>query len=158
MASARVVANRLLNVAAANGEGLTPMQVLKLVYIAHGWSLALYGRPLIDQEVEAWQYGPVIPDLYRAMRNFRNERVHGPLDLGWGGHAQDLSDDETKLVDQVYGLYGHMGGIALSRITHAPGTPWAQTYTPGRFGTIIPDEMIAGHYVRLKNERTPAAK
>ena len=39
---------------------ITTMQLLKLVYIAHGWMLGLYDKPLISDEVEAWQYGPFI--------------------------------------------------------------------------------------------------
>lgn len=155
MADARVVANRLLELAAADGRGLTPMQVLKLVYIAHGWSLGLTGQPLIDQSVEAWQYGPVIPELYKAMKGFGNGSVSGPLPEGWGAHGAELSFAETGLVDQVYRLYGHMSGISLSRITHASNTPWDQTYSPGRFGLEIPERIITEHYQRLSRERVP---
>lgn len=153
MVDSRVVANRFLELAEAGGRKLTPMQVLKLVYIAHGWSLGLYNNPLIDQDVEAWQYGPVIPALYNAMRGFRGGAVRGPLPLGWGTSAEELDETELDLIQQVFNLYGHMNGIALSRITHAPNTPWARTYTPGRFGTVIPQDVIADHYNRLSDER-----
>lgn len=53
---ARAVANYMLAVAEKKGMTLTPMQVLKLVYLAHGWSLAWFGRPLIRDDVEAWDY------------------------------------------------------------------------------------------------------
>ena len=156
MSDARVVANRFLELAAAEGRSLTPMQVLKLVYIAHGWTLALHGRPLIEQDVEAWQYGPVIPELYNAMRQFKGGAVQGPLSIGWGSRADELDRVEESLVDQVYRLYGGLNGIALSRITHADNTPWARTYTPGRFGTVIPTDVIADHYQQLARERVPS--
>lgn len=155
MADARVVANRLLDLAAADGRGLTPMQVLKLVYIAHGWTLGLYDRPLIDQRVEAWQYGPVIPDLYRAMKGFGGDPVRGHVPLNWGGNAGALSRNEDDLLRQVYQLYGHMSGVQLSRITHASGTPWDQTYRPGVQRTEIPEHLIKEHYQRLSRERVP---
>ena len=47
---------------------ITTMQLLKLVYIAHGWMLGLYDKPLISDEVEAWQYGPVIPKFIDSTR------------------------------------------------------------------------------------------
>ena len=157
MADARLVANEFLKLAEADGRGLTPMQVLKLVYIAHGWNLGLHGRDLIDQPVEAWQYGPVIRDLYNSMKGFGGGPVQGPLAPGFGARAEDLTPTESDLVRQVYGLYGHMNGVALSRITHADNTPWQQTYRPGIHGCVIPRDMIADHYQRLSRERRAAS-
>ena len=44
------------------------MKVLKLVYISHGFHLALTNDPLIKENVMAWQYGPVIPELYFQLK------------------------------------------------------------------------------------------
>ena len=65
---ARAVANRLLQLAEEDGNQLTVMQILKLVYFCHAWTLALYDRPLIEQPIEAWRYGPVIPDVYHSFK------------------------------------------------------------------------------------------
>ena len=37
---------------------ITQMKLHKLVYFAHGWHLALKGEPLIDETLQAWDYGP----------------------------------------------------------------------------------------------------
>lgn len=42
---------------------LTQMQLQKLAYMTHGWNLAVNGEPLVDREPEAWDRGPVFPDL-----------------------------------------------------------------------------------------------
>jgi uncharacterized phage-associated protein len=60
----KAIANYFIARAAADGKRLTPLQLIKLVYIAHGWYLGLTGEPLINEPPEAWQYGPVIPSLY----------------------------------------------------------------------------------------------
>lgn len=57
------VADTILKIAKSKGKALTPMQLVKLTYIAHGWSLALHEKGLFKNKIEAWQYGPVIPDL-----------------------------------------------------------------------------------------------
>lgn len=157
MADSRVVANRFLELASEAGRALTPMQVLKLVYIAHGWNLGLRGHPLIDQPVEAWQYGPVIRDLYNSMKGFGGGTVRGPLQAGWGASAEGLTPPEDDLIKQVFNLYGHMSGPALSRITHANNTPWQQTYRPGVHGSAISTDLITDHYQRLSRERTAHA-
>lgn len=146
MRDARTIANRFLELAAARGDTLTPMQLLKLVYIAHGWNLGLHGRPLISDRVQAWQYGPVIRPLYDAIRMFKSQPVKGPI----AAPTQDrLSAEDKALIEEVYELYGDYSGPALSRLTHAQGTPWALTYEPGEFGIVIPNDLIEDHYKRL---------
>lgn len=145
MYDSRVVANRFLELAAARNDTLTPMQLLKLVFLAHGWTLGLLGRPLIRDEVQAWQYGPVIPALYRAVRQFRSLPVEGPLPSS----NQELPEEERDVVDQVYEIFGQRSGPALSRMTHLPNTPWSLTYEPGSFGRVISNDLIEDHYARL---------
>ena len=47
-----------------------PLKVQKLVYFAHGWHLAFLSQPFILEDVEAWKYGPVVPELYRDFKKF----------------------------------------------------------------------------------------
>lgn len=153
MHDSRTIANRFLALAAQDGKGLTPMQLLKLVYIAHGWKLALAGTPLIRDEVQAWQYGPVIPRLYNTVRDYKDRPVVGPIP-----HDADdvLDSSEENLVQQIYNIYGNYSGPQLSRLTHAAGTPWELTYKPNSFGLGISNDKIQDHYRRLAQERTPA--
>ena len=70
MYSAIAVANCFLDIADAQSRPITPLKIQKLVYIAHGWHLAIYEEPLIVELVEAWKWGPVIPLLYHEFKNF----------------------------------------------------------------------------------------
>lgn len=145
MHSSVAVADRFLTLAKARGKLFTPMQLLKLVYIAHGWMLGLYGRPLIQDKVEAWQYGPVIPKLYNAIRHFKSDPVVGPL----GRETPDLSPVAESVIAQTLEIYGDKTGPALSRLTHMPGGPWDTVYERGDFGTNIPNDIIEDHYTQL---------
>jgi uncharacterized phage-associated protein len=140
------IANRILDHAKKSGDTLTPMQLLKLVFLAHGWSLALLGRPLINDRIEAWQYGPVIPRLYAAVREFRSSPVVGPLRAD---KRETLDDDEEEIVRQTYENYGRLSGPALSRLTHESGSPWSKTYRDGAFGLYISNDLIKDHFARL---------
>ncbi len=128
------------------GGVLTPMQVLKLVYIGHGWMLGLLDQPLITEPVEAWRYGPVVRSVYRKYRKYRGN----PIDLQGALHDERLHGQQSDLIDQVFQGYGEYSGIQLSRLTHQPNTPWAIAWRSGL--NIIPNELIKDHYRRRARE------
>ena len=123
------------------------MQLLKLVYIAHGWMLGLYGRPLIRDEIQAWKYGPVIPDLYAAIRHYRGNPVED-IPVSWTENQQ-LDELENDLITQVYDKYGHLSGPALSQLTHQKNSPWHAVYDSRGWADTIPNDLIRVHYAGL---------
>lgn len=159
---ASTVANTLLEIAAEGGGRLTPMQLQKLVYIAHGWHLAVYGRPLTSSRIEAWQYGPVIPSLYRDTRGYGAQPVEtliapvaaalaGVRDVG--APTVPAEDEEAwALLRRVWTLYGSLDGVRLSALTHQRGTPWyAVWHDRGGSETgseAIDDDLIERHYLQ----------
>lgn len=144
------VARYMLWKASRSGNPLTPMQVLKLVYIAHGWCLALFGRPLSSTPAEAWQYGPVIPPVYHRFKRFGGQAIDEcpPTD------PDNFDERERHVLDQVWAVYGHLNGIVLSSMTHQPGTPWDITVRQSGLGSIIADDLIEQHYRQLQHDRS----
>lgn len=117
------------------------MQALKLVYMAHGWCLAVHGRPLIDHRIEAWSYGPVIPETYYS---FRQQDVHDlqPFHM----FERPIEDTISELLEAVYNMYKDLSAGQLSNLTHIKGGPWHRVYRRGLQFQTIPDELIAEHY------------
>lgn len=149
------IANSVLDEARNQGKTLTIMQLLKLVYIAHGWTLALIGVPLVNQEPEAWQHGPVFPSIYREFRRFGSQPIVGRASSGFGSDYNiALSPEQKSIIQSVVQNYGDMHAFALSRITHEADTPWSKTYQEGKGGSAdIPNSLIAEHYKKLAHER-----
>lgn len=146
---ARIVSNCFVQCAKDNKNTLTPMQVLKLVYIAHGYRLGFFGTPLISNRIEAWKFGPVIPDLYHAIKDRRDKPVE---ELTGGSFGGDLDEDEKSFVKMVYEVYQDRDGIELSMLTHRDGTPWQQVYRADRSNIAIPDDLIQNHYHELVSD------
>jgi hypothetical protein len=65
---ARQIANWFIERSSREGRPLSIMSLLKLAYISHGWRLEMQNRPLFHNRIEAWQHGPVIPDVYKTLR------------------------------------------------------------------------------------------
>src|SRR6185437_2444728 len=103
----RTIANYLIGKAAPRG-GLDPLQVMKLCYIAHGFTLALTGRPLIEDDVEAWKLGPVVRRVYDHIPGGSTAIVTPPASFP---KIADLEDGERGVVDDVFAKYGQFGGL-----------------------------------------------
>ena len=145
MADARVVSNHLVDIAGEEGNTLTPMQVLKLVYISHGYRLGYNSIPLIPNRIEAWKFGPVIPDLYYSIKDRRDKPVVRVVATG----LEDFVDGEQDFVAAIYNEYRALDGIQLSNLTHQDGTPWHRVYRPNVSSLPIPDDMIQHHYASM---------
>lgn len=72
---------------------VTPMKLVKLIYIAQGYMLATHRKPLFQEAIEAWQYGPMIPRLYRSIRSFRDS----PVTCVPGSEGLTLPDEEEEI-------------------------------------------------------------
>ncbi len=151
--SARNIANAFIQIAKDREEFLTNMQVQKLVFFAHGWHLALTDAPLIEESIQAWNFGPVIVPLYNALKKYGNGVVTKPLMRIDPETRQKLEFEvpsETpvlELLNKIWELYGHLTGGQLSSLTHMNDSPWSKTFKVNQFG-VIPNEMIRDYFKR----------
>ena len=138
----RAVANALITKGVEAGSPLTPLQIGKLSYIAHGWMLGLYGRRLFRQAVLAWLYGPVVRDIYFGLKNHRASGVTETMAVA----DKEFDIYEKTLIQQVFEEYGRLSGITLSHLTHAPGTAWHHVWHNDGRNSEIPNDLIREHY------------
>lgn len=143
-------ANELISL--SKERPLTHMQIQKLVYISHGWTLAIRGRVLTIDDPEAWRWGPV----YRLIWN--NLSYAGPYPVidkipdtsiapYPGSTPQGWHDEDRQMVKRVYELYKHLEAFQLSALTHREGTPWREVYRDGiGQDQYIPSFMIKDHF------------
>ena len=137
--SAKAIANYFLELAAKEGEKITPLKIQKLVYIAHGWYLALYGEPLVcDERAEAWEFGPVFPSIYYEFKSFGGDPIeklavditYNELSKEWDAWKPRIpgSDKNSRaFLNHIWKLYKGFTGGQLSALTHEEGTPWEKT-------------------------------
>ena len=106
--------------------------------------LGLYGRPLLEEPIWAWQYGPVIPEVYYALRHYGGNPVTQPINCVISVEFDEASLD---IITQVSEKYGKFSGIELSAMTHARGAPWEKAWHG--FKTVIPNHIIQSYYEEL---------
>ena len=133
--------------------GFTSMQ--KLLYLSHGWHLAIKDQPLFEEPVEAWQFGPVYRSVYHARKGKSLDRLFGESE------DQEVISDKlyVELFSTIYKVYGKRWASQLVALTHAPDTPWSKTTYKYRKNDDefpqdlkIENEVIKEHFVSLRKD------
>lgn len=128
---------------------LTNLELQKIVYLAHMFYMGRHdGEPLVHGNFEAWDYGPVHPDLYHRAKIFGSEKVKGFIFRGIG----DPSGPECEILEEAYRDLGHVRAGRLVSATHRKGGAWENNYRPGARGIIIPNSDILAEYQSLDND------
>jgi uncharacterized phage-associated protein len=159
MNSAKAIANYFLDKGDADNITITPMQINKLVYIAHGWHLALRNTPLIVDRIEAWDLGPVIPELYHEFKHFGSDQITDRAyeEIIASVHYDKLTDEPIDdFLDEAWDEYKHFNGWELSGMTHQQNTPWDITRKNNKFrfkkNPPIDNELIRQYYLNMKDK------
>lgn len=148
--SAKDLANHIVTIRRSKRDTVTPLQLMKLVYLCHGWMLGKFGRPLVSDTFDAWRHGPVAPALYQATKKFGG----GNVDEVEGSRGIALEPDEADLVNTVTDFYAPYDGLRLSALTHAPGSPWETIWKLGMTNASIPNDVIENYYSTLAKKTT----
>jgi uncharacterized phage-associated protein len=163
--SALSVANYFVDKSLNGAKDLKPLKLMKLVYIAHGYMLALLNYSVFNtrfDKVEAWKFGPVIPSVYHSFKRYGNmpieEKTGGFVDVRLKNEEfvvdyvePTLNDEEARMIcDYVWERYGSYTDSTLVTMLHSPGTPWKDVYVEGQ-NNIIPDELTKQYYTRISN-------
>ena len=115
---------------------MTPMKLIKLVYIAYAWYYAISKKKLFKEKIEAWKNGPVVPSLHHEFKRFRNESIDE------FSRTRNVDDDLFPLIysdDYLTGVillrvwksYKNKDGTTLSMITHGSDSFWDRIYNQG---------------------------
>lgn len=115
---------------------ISTWKLQKLCFYSQAWSLAWTGKPIFDEEFEAWSNGPVCPILFKAHK--------GKFSVGKNdivkGDSSNLGSDQKETIDVVLADYGSMEPYALRELSHSEA-PWKNA----RCG--VPDGMPCSNVI-----------
>ena len=123
---------------------MSAMKLQKLCYYSQAWSLVWDDSPLFEEDFQAWENGPVCPELFFKTQG--KYKVSASDETGGNG---DLSDNQKDTIDRVLAHYGGHDAQWLSQLTHMED-PWikAREGMPAgaRCTNIITKESMALYY------------
>lgn len=123
------------------GDLISNLKLQKLVYYAQGFHLALFDRPLFDEEIEAWMHGPVVPDLYQTYKEYGPKSIPAPVDFD----IKSIDSETREFLDEVFQVFGQFSAWKLRNMTHRE-PPWKDN---ADYCGIISHEEMANYFKTL---------
>lgn len=118
LATPGLTSDFLLNECRERGEILTNLKLQKLLYYAQAWHLVYFkGRPIFDEDFQAWVHGPVLPSQYHRFKKYAWQPILEEI------KKPDLSAELVKYLGDIIDNFGIETATALELMTHSE-RPW----------------------------------
>lgn len=130
MQKAMDVANEIIKLSIETGETITNIKLQKLLYYCFAWYIVATKNKdkLFADPIEAWQYGPVVPNVYHEFKHFGADNISFTEEEIKEKQAQiNFSELEKEVISQTFFAYAHRSATALVSLTHSE-TPWIRAF------------------------------
>ena len=120
MLSAKDVARFFRKKGSDEDDDITNLKLQKLLYYAQGFHLALFGKPLFEEDIKAWTHGPVVPEVYHKYKKYGKNPL--PVE-GVDDVMKNLTDDQIDFLYEIWSVFGQYSPWKLRDMTHQE-KPW----------------------------------
>lgn len=119
------IAKYLLYKANQDGEVITNLKMQKLLYYAQAWYLVNFKRPLFEDKIEAWSFGPVIKSVYQKYKEF----IHMPIIYydKKGKILKKFSKKDQEFLNEFYNKFINYTAHDLVSLSHSE-EPFIEAY------------------------------
>lgn len=133
-----------------SGWRLSNLPLQKILYMADMNFVGINGHRMLDEDFEAWDYGPVIPSLYHKCKAFGAKPIPPVF---WG--AKDITGTrEGDMLDLAWQNLHKATPGALVEKTHSAEGAWVKRYVPGARQRIISTDDMIEEYGRRRARST----
>jgi len=123
---------------------ITNLKLQKFLYYSQAWHLALHGKPLFDEDFQAWVHGPVEPVTYQRFKKFGFKPIVHNVNMNFDKHLKEH-------VKNVLEVYGEFSGFGLERQTQSE-PPW-RSGLPSDQPSIITKKSMLDYYSSLLDRK-----
>lgn len=129
-------------------EGITHLKLQKLLYYAQGISLGMFERKLFKEDIEAWQHGPVIREVYGKFSKFGRNNIEIEMDTNTENIIKKIESDKevAEILNLTYDNFAIYTAWQLRQMTHKDNTPWDITQRTIGLGKKINNDLIKQYF------------
>lgn len=114
---------------------ISNLQLQKILYYVQKAFLQS-GKVAFGDDIEAWQFGPVVPEVYYQYCGF------GAMPIRMN-YEVDISDKDVSRIDPIVEIKRSLNPWDMVEDTHMDGKAWAEIYNNGLGNhRIIPKDLI----------------
>lgn len=107
-----------------DGKEISIPKMMSLLYYAQCWHMEMSGHVLFMNPIEAFEYGPVIPDVFRNVEYDK---------------TVELTEKQENILEFIYQNYGCLSCRQLEKLNKREDGPWYLTIKKyGYFSKISP--------------------
>lgn len=129
--------------------GISNLKLQKILYFIQAYFLISTPEPCFGAKIEAWDFGPVVPEAYREYKQFGSSNIPRisyyvvmDFDDFWNSKVKEfndevISDKDKKRIEAVIDRFSDYSATDLVSITHNQA-PWIDAYIPHRNNEITP--------------------
>ena len=138
MRNALELAKYIIGLCTAERVSISNLQLQKILYYIQREFLK-NGIEAFPEEIQAWQFGPVVPKVYKNYCAFGSRTISMPYSLKIEGYTAG----EIYLINRIVRLKREKNPWELVRETHQSGRAWSIIYSKyGNTNAVIPKELI----------------
>ena len=115
-------------------EGITHLKLQKLLYYAQGVFLAMTGGRLFWENIEAWQHGPVVADVYDRYKSYGRNNISIKVDENVEKTIRNIENnvEVSNVLNVVYDNFAIYTAWQLREMSHVKDGPWDKTINNGK--------------------------
>lgn len=126
-----------------DADDISNLKLQKLLYYAQGICLGMTGKALFDDDIVAWQHGPVVVSVYEEYCRYGRNGITYTDELA---PREEYTEHEEDILNKVYGYFGQFSAWKLRNMTHEEA-PWQNTQKNHVIGAALMKDYFERHYV-----------
>ena len=123
--NAMQVADYIIDYCTKKGEPISNLKLQKLLYFLWVEFYKKYQRSLFSDSMYAWQFGPVVPDVYYEYCTYGGRPINLKCET-------EIEEEDKKDLERIIDEYRLIPVNELVNRTHQQDTAWYSVYDGGK--------------------------
>ena len=142
MYKAMDIAQYIITKCTSDGSPVSNLQLQKILFFIQGKWMVQKESALFEEDIFAWQFGPVVPNIYYRFCGYGASKI-------LGRYPEIKIDEQTaSIIDPIIEEKRELYPWTLVEQTHKKGGAWDQVYQEGKGDhQVIRKDMIKSDFL-----------